>query len=88
MSRAKRMRGEERLIFLGEEEAAKIAPADLIPVYRVRYGQRRFMAYVKRRDSDTGDIMEELRGAKEILFEGDEVGGNGEMVIERFKTDA
>jgi hypothetical protein len=63
-----------KITFLSKEEAAKIGSAGRVPIYRVRYGQRRFVAWAKRDDN--------LRGAKEIRFEGDEVGGNNEVVIE------
>ena len=68
-----------KLRLLSEGEAAKIEQSELVPVYRVRYGQRRFMGWTKRDDK--------FRGAKEIRVEGDEVGGN-QAVIEYLKSDS
>jgi hypothetical protein len=65
---------------LSEDDAARIEKARLVPVYRVRYKQRRFMGWALRNDS--------LRGATQIRFEGDEMGGNGEAVVVYSKSDA
>jgi len=65
---------------LSEAQAAQIEKSNLIPVYRVRYKQRRFMGWAQRNDA--------LRGAREIRFEGDDVGGNGEAAIVYSKSDA
>jgi uncharacterized protein YfaA (DUF2138 family) len=65
--------------FLSEEEAAKIEKSGLVPVYRVRYGQRRFMCWAKRDD--------DLWGAVEIRVKGDKAGGT-ETEIEYLKSDS
>jgi hypothetical protein len=61
--------------FLSEEEASQIEKGGLVPVYRVRYGERKFMCWAKRDGA--------LRGAREIR-----IASNAEAEIEYLKSDA
>jgi hypothetical protein len=70
---------QRKVRFLSEDEASQIEKTELVPVYRVRYGQRRFMGWAKRDD--------DLRGAVEIRFTGDEA-RDAKAEIQYSKSDA
>jgi hypothetical protein len=65
--------------FLSDEQASKIEKTKLVPAYRVRHGQRRFVLWAER--------SKRLRGAVEIRIVGDNAGGS-ELEIIYSKSDA